>query len=139
MRVDGAEEGQLKGHDRRFGALHLTSQQPHERREYSAIGGGVPRTDAELMAEYRDLDVLLVRARSESNRIEQPTNEQQGDRTTHSDDRGRCTAVLVSGRIARLHPSGVRPQRRPRRGPRNPAGRSIAGSGAPDDHVAPAI
>ena len=35
-----------------------------ERREHSAIGGGVPRTrhlatkDAELMAEYRDLDVF---------------------------------------------------------------------------------
>src|ERR1035438_6353532 len=63
--------------------------------------------DAELMAEYRDLDVLLVRGRSESNQIEQLTNEQEGDRTTHSDDRGRCTAVLVSGRIARLHPSGL--------------------------------
>jgi hypothetical protein len=42
----------------------LTRQQPRERREHSAIGGGVPRTrhlatkDAELMAEYRDLDVL---------------------------------------------------------------------------------
>jgi hypothetical protein len=89
----------------------LTSQQPRERREYSAIGGGVPRTrhlvtkDAELMAEYRDLDVLLVRGRSESNQIEQLTNEQEGDRTAHSNDRGRCTAVLVSGRIARLHPS----------------------------------
>jgi hypothetical protein len=61
--------------------------------------------DAELMAEYRDLDVLLVRARSESNRIEQLANEQESDRTTHSEDRGRCTAVLISGRIARLHPS----------------------------------
>ena len=63
--------------------------------------------DAELMAEYRDLDVLLVRGRSESNQIEQLTNEQEGDRTTHSDDRGRCTPALLSGRIARLHPSPI--------------------------------
>ena len=91
----------------------VTSQQPRERREHSAIGGGVPgrrylaTKDAELMAEYRDLDVLLVRGRSESNQIEQLTIEQEGDRTAHSDDRDRCTAVLVSGRIARLHPSGT--------------------------------
>src|ERR1039458_1273088 len=62
--------------------------------------------DAALMTEYRDLDVLLVRGRSQSNQIEQLANEQQGDRTTHSDDRGRCTAMMVSGRIVRLHPSG---------------------------------
>jgi hypothetical protein len=34
------------------------------------------------MAGYRDLDVLLVRGRSEPNQIEQLTNEQEGDRTT---------------------------------------------------------
>jgi hypothetical protein len=33
--------------------------------------------DAELMAEYRDLDVLLVRGRSESNQIEQLTNDRK--------------------------------------------------------------
>jgi hypothetical protein len=59
----------------------LTSQQPRERREYSAIGGGVPRTrhsatkDAELMAEYRDLDVLLVRGRTEMKQLEQPSSD----------------------------------------------------------------
>jgi len=105
----------VPAHERRRrheeGRPALTRQQPRERREHSAIGGGVPRTrhwatkDAELTAEYRDLDVLLVRGRSESNQTEQLTNEQEGDRTTHSDDRGRCTGVLVSGRIARLHPS----------------------------------
>ena len=69
--------------------------------------GEIVSSPAELMAEYRDLDVLLVRARSESNQIEQLANEQESDRTTHSEDRGRCTAVLISGRIARLHPSGL--------------------------------
>ena len=43
----------------------LMTQQPRKHREHSTIGGGVPRTrhlatkDAELMAEYRDLEVLL--------------------------------------------------------------------------------
>jgi len=43
----------------------LMTQQPRKHREHSTIGGGVPRTrhlatkDAEMMAEYRDLEVLL--------------------------------------------------------------------------------
>jgi hypothetical protein len=31
--------------------------------------------DAELMAEYRDLDVLLVRGRTEMKQLEQPSSD----------------------------------------------------------------
>ncbi len=39
--------------------------------------------------------------------VDAMTREQEGDRTIHSADRGRCTALLVSGRIACSHPSGA--------------------------------
>ena len=37
--------------------------------------------------------------------VDAMTREQEGDRTIHSADRGRCTALLVSGRIVCSHPS----------------------------------
>ena len=98
----------------------LTREQPCERREQRAMGGGVPGTRrlaaqyGELMAEHGDLDVLLVWGRTGPEQFEQLTNEEEGDRAAHVDDRGRSTAPLVSARIACLHPSGARAAHRVR-------------------------
>jgi hypothetical protein len=47
------------------------------------------------MTKHRDLDVLLVRRRTDSNEAEQLSNEQEGDRTAHSGDRCTFATPLV--------------------------------------------
>ena len=89
----------------------LTREQSCERCEHSPIGGGVPGARdlatkyGELMTKHRDLDVLLVWGRTDSKQLEQPSNEEEGDRIVHVDDRGRSKKSLVSARILCLHPS----------------------------------
>ena len=64
----------------------LSREQPRERREHSAIGGGLPRTCdlatqfGELMTEHGDLDVLFVGSRTGPKQPEQLANEEEGDR-----------------------------------------------------------
>ena len=54
------------------GGPTLSRKKPSECREHGAIGGGEPRPrhlaakDRELMTEHRDLDVLLIRAWTDS-------------------------------------------------------------------------
>jgi len=59
------------------------------------------------MSKHRDLDVLVVWGRTDSKQLEQPSNEEEGDRIVHVDDRGRFKKPLVSVRIACLHPSRI--------------------------------
>ena len=101
------------------GCPTLTRQPSRQRCEYSAIGRGEPGScylaaqHRELMTKHRDLDVLLVRRRTDSNEAEQLSNEQEGDRTGHSGDRCTFATPLVRGRILRLHPTD--PKTRDRR------------------------
>ena len=78
----GPERGRRYEEDRPA----LSSEQPRERREHSAIGGGLPRTCdlatqfGELMTEHGDLDVLFVGSRTGPKQPEQLANEEEGDR-----------------------------------------------------------
>ena len=47
------------------------------------------RSDRQLVAEHGDLDVLFVRRRTEPEKVEQASDEQEGDLTGHPDDPGR--------------------------------------------------
>ena len=57
------------------------------------------------MTEHGDLDVLVVWGRTDSKKLEQPSNEEEGDRIVHVDDRGRFKKPLVRARIVCLLPS----------------------------------
>ena len=89
----------------------FTREQSCERGEPSTIGRGVPGARdlttkyGELMSKHGDLDVLLVWGGTDSKQCEQPSNEEEGDRIVHVDDRGRSKGPLVSARITCLHPS----------------------------------
>ena len=93
------------------GGPTLSRKKPSECREHGAIGGGEPRPrhlaakDRELMTEHRDLDVLLIRAWTDSDESEQLSNEQEGDRTGHDGDPGTFAASLVRAMFLRLHPT----------------------------------
>src|ERR1039458_6796521 len=91
----------------------FTREQSCERGEPSTICGGVPGARdlttkyGELMSKHGDLDVLVVWGGTDSKQCEQPSNEEEGDRIIHVDDRGRSKGPLVSARIVCLHPSPV--------------------------------
>ena len=65
------------------GGPPLTREQSCQRCEQSMIGGGVPRARdlptryGELMTKHRDLDVLLVRSRTDSKQFEQPSTKRK--------------------------------------------------------------
>ena len=107
----------MPAHERRWrheeSGPTLTREQSCERGEYSTISRGVPGARdmatkyGELMTKHRDLDVLLVLGRTDSKQLEQPSNQEEGDRIVHVTDRRRFKKPLVSARIACLHPSRV--------------------------------
>jgi hypothetical protein len=80
------------------------------RTEVAPLGASAPRVDD---TQHRDLDVLLVRRRTDSNQAEQLSNEQEGYRTAHADDPGTLVASLVRAAFLRLHPTGPIPTNRP--------------------------
>ena len=90
----------------------FTREQSCQRREHSPVGGGVPGARdlatkyGELMTKHRDLDVLVVWGRTDSEELEQPSNQEEVQRIVHVNDRGRFKKPLVSARLACLHPSG---------------------------------
>jgi hypothetical protein len=72
----------------------LARKKSGKRCQHGSIGGGEPRTrhlaakDRELMTKDRDLEVLLIRRRTDSDEVKELSDEQEGDRTAHTDDGG---------------------------------------------------
>jgi hypothetical protein len=49
------------------------------------------------MAQDGDLDILFVERWSEPEQVKEPADKQEGDRTHHLGDLGRCAAALLRG------------------------------------------
>jgi hypothetical protein len=60
------------------------------------------------VAEHGDLDVLFVRRRAEPEKVQQASDDQEGDLTGHPDDPGTCVSTLLRRQILSLHPTGGR-------------------------------
>jgi hypothetical protein len=66
------------------------------------------------VAEHDDLDVLLVGRRTEPQRAEQASDEQEGDLTGRPDDPGRSASPLLRHQILSVHPSRYAPSAFPK-------------------------
>jgi len=90
----------------------ITPEQPRQRGQHGAISGGVAGPShlsaqhGQLVTEHRDLDVLLVRRRTEPEEVKEPADEQEGDRTAHAEDLCRAASSLLGPRILSVHPTG---------------------------------
>ena len=88
----------------------LTAEQSGQSAQHGAISGRVPGPrhltvqHRQLVPEHGDLDVLLVGCRAEPEEVQEPANEQERDRASHVDNRGRCAEPLLRPRILLLAP-----------------------------------
>jgi hypothetical protein len=112
----------------------LPRQQPGQGGQDQAIGGGVPRAGnlavqhSELVAQYGDLDVLVVVLGTQVDQPKDASYEEEQEGRGHASYPGSCTSWLLRADFLYLHPSGGRPGAY-----WAPGGGSAAAGGRPGD------